>query len=278
MNEQEGKIDTGVTRKKWHTSFTCVTPFSKYLALALFVALPFAGFWLGVEYEKKYYVPRLLLVTQKDTAKKIVVEQPMVAVQDDAFQTKQILDVYLSPYVYTGVEYSGLSVDEISDINKVLSIARLSASHTEEQKMFADSTYQHLFVDTVLDRVEDAPSMRANNIIKQKLCVAMALILEEQRDVVSKCSPTDSFPEPVVWLTDDITAEAQVSPYYVAGSYYFEDAEDGDRSEYYLLQVVRHHEAGVEQWGKDYFENVAGDVYLNMVEDAQKKLQTLMSL
>ena len=33
--------------------FTTVTPFSKYLALILFIVVPFCGFWLGVEYGKK---------------------------------------------------------------------------------------------------------------------------------------------------------------------------------------------------------------------------------
>ena len=32
---------------------TTVTTFSKYLALALFILLPFGGFWLGVEYAKE---------------------------------------------------------------------------------------------------------------------------------------------------------------------------------------------------------------------------------
>lgn len=31
--------------------FTTVTPFSKVLALVLFIALPFVGFWLGIKYQ-----------------------------------------------------------------------------------------------------------------------------------------------------------------------------------------------------------------------------------
>lgn len=34
--------------EKWHAPLTSVTPLSRYLAMALFVALPFLGFWLGV--------------------------------------------------------------------------------------------------------------------------------------------------------------------------------------------------------------------------------------
>lgn len=34
----------------WHAPLNRVTTFSKYFALALFIILPFVGFWLGVEY------------------------------------------------------------------------------------------------------------------------------------------------------------------------------------------------------------------------------------
>ncbi len=44
-----------------------VTPLSKYLAMALFVILPFAGFWLGVEYAlKQHVVPEYLVVQSGD--------------------------------------------------------------------------------------------------------------------------------------------------------------------------------------------------------------------
>jgi len=42
---QENKID-------WKTQFTTVTPFSKTLALVLFIMLPIIGYWLGIEYGK----------------------------------------------------------------------------------------------------------------------------------------------------------------------------------------------------------------------------------
>lgn len=35
-----------------HKSLTTITPFSKFLALTLFIALPIIGFILGVEYQK----------------------------------------------------------------------------------------------------------------------------------------------------------------------------------------------------------------------------------
>jgi len=37
---------------KLSKSFTKVTPFSKYLAMILFILFPFVGFYLGVQYEK----------------------------------------------------------------------------------------------------------------------------------------------------------------------------------------------------------------------------------
>ena len=38
--------------KKNKNAFNTVTPLSKTIALALFVALPFIGFYLGIQYQK----------------------------------------------------------------------------------------------------------------------------------------------------------------------------------------------------------------------------------
>lgn len=44
----------GNTNEDWKRRFTEVTPLSKYLALALFIALPFLGFWLGMTYQASH--------------------------------------------------------------------------------------------------------------------------------------------------------------------------------------------------------------------------------
>jgi hypothetical protein len=46
---QEAQAEQQQT-EKWYALLTRVTPLSKYLALALFIALPFAGFWLGIRF------------------------------------------------------------------------------------------------------------------------------------------------------------------------------------------------------------------------------------
>ena len=46
MEPHTPKADTGTVQKKTDILFT-VTPLSKYLALTLFIILPFLGFWLG---------------------------------------------------------------------------------------------------------------------------------------------------------------------------------------------------------------------------------------
>jgi hypothetical protein len=54
-----------MAKKKISKTWTTVTPLSKFLAMALFIILPFVGFYLGVQYEKKvtpsypptHYVP-----------------------------------------------------------------------------------------------------------------------------------------------------------------------------------------------------------------------------
>lgn len=39
---------------KLPASLTTVTPLSKFIAMVLFVSLPFIGFYLGMEYQKKF--------------------------------------------------------------------------------------------------------------------------------------------------------------------------------------------------------------------------------
>ncbi len=56
MNEEQmlqQEIEQSVEQAKWHTPLTKITPLSKYLAMVLFVVLPFVGFWLGVEWGKQ---------------------------------------------------------------------------------------------------------------------------------------------------------------------------------------------------------------------------------
>ena len=41
-----------MAKKKLSKTWTTVTPLSKFLAMALFILLPFIGFYLGVQYQK----------------------------------------------------------------------------------------------------------------------------------------------------------------------------------------------------------------------------------
>jgi hypothetical protein len=57
--KQMPKAHTDVQLPKqgtWHTPLTTCTPLSKYLAMAVFIALPFVGFWVGVEYGQSHQV------------------------------------------------------------------------------------------------------------------------------------------------------------------------------------------------------------------------------
>ena len=52
MDEEQLQQNPVTEEKKWFTPLAQVTPVSKGLAAALFVLLPFIGFWLGMEYGK----------------------------------------------------------------------------------------------------------------------------------------------------------------------------------------------------------------------------------
>ncbi len=59
----------------WKKQLTTVTPFSKYLALALFVALPFIGFFLGVKYESVRVMIYDPIIVERVFEKEVVVEK-----------------------------------------------------------------------------------------------------------------------------------------------------------------------------------------------------------
>lgn len=58
---------------KWHDALTKVTPFSRYLALILFIALPILGFWLGGTYER-LAVGSISRQVSKDVVNDIAIE------------------------------------------------------------------------------------------------------------------------------------------------------------------------------------------------------------
>jgi hypothetical protein len=68
-------------------------------------------------------------------------------------------------------------------------------------------------------------------------------------------------------------AEAQVAPYYLAGSYYYDQGTDVERANYYLTQVVRHYEVAIDEWGE-----LEGEEYLAMVADARAKIEEITRL
>jgi hypothetical protein len=54
MNEEQTHVslptEVKSANQKWYTPLTHCTPLSKYFAMAIFVVLPFVGFWLGLQY------------------------------------------------------------------------------------------------------------------------------------------------------------------------------------------------------------------------------------
>lgn len=62
-----------VPQKKLPSWLTTVTPFSKVLAMILFIALPFAGFYLGMKYQQQLIISSPIF----PEAKKIVAPTPI---------------------------------------------------------------------------------------------------------------------------------------------------------------------------------------------------------
>ncbi len=253
---------------------TTVTPFSRYLALILFIALPFIGFWLGMQYGQQK--EQSIMLEEDNNIPKS--NSPVSETQTNTSQADDIITKYLSPSKEGDgfyVQYSGLTTAEIEQINNIISIARTKISYNKEEQRAASDIYLELFVNQINDREQDAPSSRANMLLGTKLCIARAIILSKESEAVSDCSGKDTFPSDLDWSTDDITAIAQIAPYYIAGIHYLNLDGGRERSRYYFEQIIHHQEFAIEQWGQEYLEEVAGENYLDMVKEANSKLRVL---
>jgi hypothetical protein len=69
----EGNINTE-QRSFWNEQFTTVTPFSKYLALSLFLALPFIAFYLGIKYGEVSVVHYNPTIVERVFEKEVVID------------------------------------------------------------------------------------------------------------------------------------------------------------------------------------------------------------
>lgn len=69
MNSENIENKTNLIKKQ----FTTVTPLSKYVAMALFVILPFVGFWMGMQYTSELnQFPPTEIVTSGSTETEII--------------------------------------------------------------------------------------------------------------------------------------------------------------------------------------------------------------
>lgn len=62
------------------SSFTTVTPISKFIAMLLFITLPFAGFYLGIQYGKISTTPTIYL-SHPDSG--LIMQKPEPTVSED---------------------------------------------------------------------------------------------------------------------------------------------------------------------------------------------------
>lgn len=272
--------ESPVVNNALKSRLTTVTPLSKYLAMTLFILLPFLGGWIGYTYapQKVVEVEKVVIKEARTIGDSTLQENsPNTEAISYASSTQKILATYLSPININNfpTTYSGLEDDEIGQVNQIISLANKQATYTKEEIEAANATYNELFVDSIDERVQDAPSARANELIGMKTCVAVSMISNNESEAVKNCVGEDAIPTDIKWSTDDITAVAQIAPYYLTGSHYFNQDKSKDLARYYLEQILLHQETAIERWGQEYFEGVAGDDYFTMVADARDKLQLL---
>lgn len=111
----------------------------------------------------------------------------------------------------------------------------------------------------------DAPEWRARSEADRKLGIAEAMSRNDLRNVIRYCGERDGRPREIDPDVDDITAAAQILPWFLAG---YARHRDGDLegARYYLSQVEVFHRKGVMTWGESYFIETAGESYRTILE------------
>jgi hypothetical protein len=110
-NEQAPEEVFKQTEKSFWNS---VTPFSKYLAMALFVILPFVGGWIGYTFapEKVVEIERVV-----EVEKEVLVEVPTQKPTNEfIFSTDVSEDIILFDELEVGQTYSGLKLSSIEEV------------------------------------------------------------------------------------------------------------------------------------------------------------------
>lgn len=78
-----------ILRSKLPAAFTRVTPGSKFIAMLLFVLLPFVGFYLGMQYGRKSSFPILYLSHGKQGLTLIKTPEPFTLTTEDLTAMKE---------------------------------------------------------------------------------------------------------------------------------------------------------------------------------------------
>lgn len=181
-----------------------------------------------------------------------------------------ILKEYLSPMSDFEKQYSRLTDEQIAEINFAVKLA-LKGEPTQAENERSQAV-NDIFLNM---EIGDAPQGAAIAAIGTRWCIANSINQFAWVNLVNRCTREDVYPEDVKWQTSDVTALVQIAPYYVAGIKYLEDPVYEGRGAYYLQQVVRHHNLSKLQW-KDYdFDSVAGDLYLDMVNNAREAVSKI---
>lgn len=123
---------------------------------------------------------------------------------------------------------------------------------------------------TTLEKMEiaDAPEMRNFVWAMTKLCISETLLQGDLRKAVNNCNASQTFNEETV---DDITADAQILPYFLNAVGYI---QEGDRAtaKTYFQKIVTHKEMGLKVFGSENFMDIVGENYQKILSQAEEQL------
>jgi|GEM_PF-6890037 len=111
-------------------------------------------------------------------------------------------------------------------------------------------------------------------ILYTKWCLGNAVAYSIEPSIIKDCTTLEDYPDSVNWekRTTDVSGYMEPFPYFFLG-WYWDKQGDKEKSHYYYRQVVAHSEQAYQSWGKEYYQEVVGDRYIELIAVAQDNLK-----
>jgi hypothetical protein len=225
-----------------------VTWYSKLGAVLVVIIAVALGFYFWNEYQKVQVLENSIpaIESSRNSQKDRSVELTSEVLERDNVNTA--LQSFAKQETY--LELEGLGENEIL-------LDAVSFNHKNLDDRIAES--QRVFDEQFHEGAGDSIDARAILYAYTKLCLADSIVNNDLKNTLDRCEIDDIYPTDTEWYdykANDLTASAQVVPYFLVGVAYYEE-NDIERARYYFDQILQHEKAMTDQYGVEALQ-IAG--------------------